>query len=188
MHAGLHCVLRRPHDVGDLLDRFFAIVHEIDNLPVLLRHLRHAGAQLRTEIRIKRGLLGRVRGILDQFHGGLVDLCIAAAVPLQRRQGFEAQFGHGRDLGAAKQRLACCSQYGIPATRSAPGQPQKNCTGEGAPTGNLQVSFVRPSSVQAVARVGSTILLTGLGGGAWPSVICSIMFARRGGGVTLPLP
>ena len=92
------------------------------------------------------------------------------------------------DLGAAKQSLACCAQYGIPTARSAPGQPQKNCTGEGAPTGNLQVSFVRPSSVQAVALVGSTIVLTGLGGGAWPSVICSIMFARRVGTITLPLP
>jgi hypothetical protein len=87
--------------------------------------------------------------------------------------------GHHRDLGAAKQSLACCAQYGIPATRSAPGRPQKNCTGEGAPTGNLQVSFVRPSSVQAVARVGSTIVLTDLGGGAWLSVVCSIMFAYR---------
>jgi hypothetical protein len=97
--------------------------------------------------------------------------------------------GHCRDLGgAAKQRLACCPQYGIPAARSAPGQPQKNCTGEGVATGNLQVSFVRPSSVQAVALVGSTILLTGLGGGVWPSVIRSIVFARQVGRVTLPLP
>ena len=73
-HAGLHRVLRHLDDFGGLVDGLFAIIDEVDDFAMLLRHESEAGAQLRAAVLDENHLFWRVGGILNELQGGVVDL------------------------------------------------------------------------------------------------------------------
>src|SRR5262249_17541816 len=88
-HARLHRVLRDADDLGDLLDRFLVVVHEIDDLPVFRRKSREAPSEYCTLVLLLQPDPWIVCRILDRAGGLFVQLLIRT--PPEGGEGLEAR-------------------------------------------------------------------------------------------------